>query len=243
MRRIVLMFIANLFRLPYMLFELFRLSSKKRKYPKELRYACVHRFVRWANKGGRVTVAADGLEKLPEQDGFIMYPNHQGMFDVLTLLQALERPISPVSKIEVQHVALLDRVFMLLDTEFMDRGDVRQSLGVITTVANRAKRGDNFVIFPEGTRSRNGNEMLPFKAGAFKAATLSHAPIVPVALIDCFIPFDRKTLKKVTVQAHILDPIYYEEYHDLNTREIADLVQKRIAEKIAECTSSEETAR
>ena len=232
MRRIVLMFLANLFRLPYMLFQLFRFSSEKRDYTKEKKYAFVHRVVKWANRGGRVTVEADGSENLPEKDGFIMYPNHQGMFDVLTLLQVLERPISPIAKIETKDVALLGRVLRLLNAEFMDRSDIRQSLGVITSVANRAKSGDNFVIFPEGTRSRKGNEMLPFKPGAFKAATLSHAPIVPVALIDCFIPFDRKSTKKVTVQAHILPPIYYEEYKGMHTTEIAELVQNKIKEEI-----------
>ena len=237
MRRIVLMFLANLFRLPDMLFKVFRLSRRRDIYSKEECYAALHRMVRWANRGGRVTVKADGLDKLPADDGFIMYPNHQGMFDVLTLLEALDRPFSPIAKIETEHVPLLRPVLLMLDTEFMDRSDVRQSLGVITSVANRARRGENFVIFAEGTRSKKENEMLPFKPGAFKAATLSHAPIVPVAFIDCFIPFDRKHIKKVTVQAHILDPIPYDEYHDMNTREIAELVQARIAAKIAEVTA------
>ena len=165
-----------------------------------------------------------------------MYPNHQGMYDTLTLIEALDRPFSPIAKIETEHVPLLRPVLLMLDTEFMDRADVRQSLGVITSVANRARKGENFVIFAEGTRSRKANEMLPFKPGAFKAATLSHAPIVPVALVDCFIPFDRKTLKKVTVQAHILDPICYDEYKDMNTQQIAALVHDRIEAKIKECT-------
>jgi 1-acyl-sn-glycerol-3-phosphate acyltransferase len=237
MRRIVLMFLANLFRLPYMLFKVFRMSRRRDIYSKEECYAALHRMVRWANRGGRVTVKADGLDKLPADDGFIMYPNHQGMFDVLTLLEALDRPFSPIAKIETEHVPLLRPVLLMLDTEFMDRSDVRQSLGVITSVANRARRGENFVIFAEGTRSKKENEMLPFKPGAFKAATLSHAPIVPVAFIDCFIPFDRKHIKKVTVRAHILDPIPYDEYSGMNTREIAELVQTRIAAKIAEVTA------
>lgn len=237
MRRIVLMFLANLFRLPYMLIKVYRMARHRDIYSKEERYAALHRMVHWANWGGRVTVKADGLDKLPAKDGFIMYPNHQGMYDTLTLIEALDRPFSPIAKIETEHIPLLRPVLLMLDTEFMDRADVRQSLGVITSVANRARKGENFVIFPEGTRSKKENEMLPFKPGAFKAATLSHAPIVPVAFVDCFIPFDRKTLKKVTVQAHVLDPIPYEEYSGMNTREIADLVQERIAAKIAECTS------
>ena len=237
MRRIVLMFLANLFRLPYMLFKVYRMSRHRDIYSKEDCYAALHRMVRWANWGGRVTVKADGLDKLPAEDGFIMYPNHQGMYDTLTLIEALDRPFSPIAKIETEHVPLLRPVLLMLDTEFMDRADVRQSLGVITSVANRARKGENFVIFPEGTRSKKENEMLPFKPGAFQAATLSHAPIVPVAFVDCFIPFDRKTLKKVTVQAHILDPIPYEEYKDMNTQQIASLVHGRIEAKIAEVTS------
>lgn len=239
MRRIVLMFVTNFFRLPYMLFMLFHMNNHREKYNKETRFKYLHRFVRWCNRGGNVKVDVHGAENIPKETGFIMYPNHQGLYDTLTMLQTLELPFSPVAKVETKKVFLLHTVLDNLDAEYMDRSNIRQSLGIITDMAERAKKGGNFVIYPEGTRSRQGNNMLPFKAGAFKAATLSHVPIIPVALIDCFIPFDRPSLKKVTVQAHFLEPIPYEEYKDMNTREISEMVQERIRLKITEATGVE----
>ena len=53
-----------------------------------------------------------------------------------------------------------------------------------------------------------------FKGGSFKAATKSKCPIVPVALIDSFKPFDCNNIKKCTVQIHYLPAIYYDEYKD-----------------------------
>lgn len=234
MRRIILMFLANLFRLPYMLFMVFHANSHREKYNKSERYAILHRIVRWANWGGRVNVKAFGLDNLPKQPGYIMYPNHQGLYDTLTMLEAIDTPFSPIAKIETKSVFLLHNVIDMLDGEYIDRSDIRQSLGVINSMSARAKKGESFVIFAEGTRSKKGNEMNEFKPGAFKAALLSHAPIVPVALVDCFIPFDHPSLRKVTVQAHFLEPIYYDEYKDMKTPEISSMVQERIRQKIAE---------
>ena len=70
------------------------------------------------------------------------------------------------------------------------------------------------------------------KGGSFKSATKAQCPIVPVALIDSFKPFDTNTIKPVTVQVHFMEPLLYEEYKDMKTTEIAALVQKRIQEKI-----------
>lgn len=50
-----------------------------------------------------------------------------------------------------------------------------------------------------------------FKGGSFKAATKARCPIVPVALIDSFKPFDTNTISQVTVQVHFMEPLYYEE--------------------------------
>ena len=98
------------------------------------------------------------------------------------------------------------------------------------------KNGRNYLIFAEGTRSRNGNEVQEFKGGSFKAATRAKCPIVPVALIDSFKPFDTNTISQVTVQVHFLEPILYEEYQNMKTTEIAEIVKKRIEKVIHECT-------
>ncbi len=96
----------------------------------------------------------------------------------------------------------------------------------------KLKKGRNYLIFPEGTRSKNGNKIGTFKGGSFKAATKAKCPIVPVALINSFVPFDRNTIRPVTVQVHFLKPLEYEDYKEMKTTEIAALVEKQIQETI-----------
>ena len=114
----------------------------------------------------------------------------------------------------------------------LDRDDVRQALQIIINVANEVKSGRNYLIFAEGTRSKNGNHIGEFKGGSFKSATKAKCPIIPVALIDSFKPFDTKSLKQVTVQVHFLEPLYYEDYKEMKTVEIANLVHDRIQNTI-----------
>ena len=90
------------------------------------------------------------------------------------------------------------------------------------------------MIFPEGTRSKNGNHPGPFKGGSFKTATKTKCPIVPVALIDSFKAFDIGSTERITVQVHILPPMYYEEYKDMHTTELAEEVKRRIEKVIEE---------
>ena len=116
----------------------------------------------------------------------------------------------------------------------IDREDVRQAMQVIIDVTNEVKSGRNYLIFAEGTRSKEGNKPGTFKGGSFKSATKAKCPIIPVALIDAFKPFDTNSIKPVTVQVHFLKPMYYEEYKDMKTTEIAAEVKKRIEQTIEE---------
>jgi 1-acyl-sn-glycerol-3-phosphate acyltransferase len=116
----------------------------------------------------------------------------------------------------------------------MDREDVRQSMQVIMDVTRRVKEGQNFLIFAEGTRSKNQNQLLEFKGGSFKCATKSRCPIVPVALLDTYKVMDTNSIKPVTVQVHFLPPLYYEEYQNMKTTEIAQVVHDRIEQTIKE---------
>ena len=233
MRRIVFILIRSFFNLPIWLWQLHKLRNIE-KYDRFERYAWLHKLAPVANRRGRVTIECHGIENLPKETGYIMFPNHQGLFDALAFLETHERPFVTVMKKEVKDIFLLRDIICLLQAEIIDREDVRQSMTVIKNMTNRVKGGENFVIFAEGTRSKNGNIVGEFKGGSFKSAMNARCPIVPVALIDSYKAFDTKSIKKVTVQIHYMKPLYYEDYQGMKSTEIAELVQTRIQEKINE---------
>lgn len=234
MKRIILMVLRNILFVPWWWFQLMWYAREKDTHTPQQRSALLKKIVRGANKGGRVTIKATGQENIPKENGFILYPNHQGMYDVLALIDSCDKPISVVMKQEVKDVVLLKQVRRIMGAKAMDRGDIKQSLKIITEVTKEVSEGKNFVIFAEGTRSKLGNKLLDFKGGSFKAATRAKCPIVPVALIDSFVPFDSHSIRPVTVQVHYLAPILFEEYQGMKTVEIAAMVKERIEQAIAD---------
>lgn len=233
MKRIILMCIRSSLFLPFYFFRIFQLCNIT-KYDKETRYAFLHKVTPPVNRRGRVKIDCYGLENLPEKNGYIMFPNHQGLFDALAFLETHKRPFVTVMKKEVKNTFLLKQVIQMLQAEVIDREDIRQSMQVIMNMTRRVKEGDNFLIFAEGTRSRNGNNLLEFKGGSFKSAMNAKCPIVPVALIDSFKAFDTNSIKKITVQIHYLKPLYYEDYKGLKSTELAELVASKIQDTIRE---------
>ena len=234
MKRIIMMVFRNLFLVPYMWIRLCYHASHVDKYKEEQHYELLKYITHRANKGGNVTIDAYGVENIPDENGFMFFPNHQGLYDVLAILDVCPKPFSVVAKKEIANIQFLKQVFACMKAYMIDRDDIKQSLQVIINVTNEVKKGRNYLIFPEGTRSKNRNELLEFKGGSFKAATKAKCPIVPVALIDSFKPFDTNTTSQVTVQVHFLKPLYYEDYKDMNTKEIAALVRERIQNTIRE---------
>ncbi len=234
MRRIILMVLYNLPFVPYWWWQLCHFAKHTDDIPDPEKYALLKKIVLHANKGGRVKIDVHGKEHIPTDQSFVFFPNHQGLFDVLAILEACDVPFSVVAKKEVKDVPFLKQVFAIMKAKIMDREDVRQSLQVILDVTQEVKNGRNYLIFPEGTRSRRGNQVGDFKGGSFKCAVKAKAPIVPVALLNAFEPFDRNSIAPVTVQVHFLEPIPYEVYQSMKTTEIAEIVKTRIEETIAE---------
>lgn len=234
MKRILLMVFRNLWFVPWAWCKLCYRASHTDKYTEEEQYS----FIRWvdlhANKGGNVTIDVHGSANLPSEDGFMFFPNHQGLFDVLAIIRACPVPFSVVAKKEVGEIPFLKQVFACMKAFIIDREDLKQSMQVIVNVIREVKAGRNYLIFPEGTRSKNGNHPGPFKGGSFKTATKTKCPIVPVALIDSFKAFDTGSTERITVQVHILPPMYYEEYKDMHTTELAEEVKRRIEKVIEE---------
>ena len=239
MNRIVTMVLKNLPIVPGAWQKLCRYAKHPEKYSEEEMYRHIQYILKRAVRGGNIDLQVSGTENIPKEGGFMLYANHQGMFDVLAVAATCDTPVGAVLKKELYDIPFLHQVAICTKSFPMDREDVRQSLTVIQSVIREVKAGRNYLIFPEGTRSRNGNQMGQFHSGSFRCATKSKCPIVPVALVDSFKVLDQKGSKPVTVQIHYLKPICWEEYKDLKTTELAALVKERIAQTIEAHTRTE----
>lgn len=235
MKRIILMVLRLFYLAPGWYWKICK-YGKSDKYTELEKFNIIHDMMYKINRAGRVNIDAHGIENLPGEGGYIMFPNHQGLFDTLSLFETHEKPFTFVIKKEMGKVFFVKDIIRLLKAQMMDREDVRQSMKVISQMSKEVSEGRRYVIFPEGTRSKEGNKLLDFKPGSFKSATKAKCPIVPVALIDSYKAFDTNSIAKVTVQIHYLKPMYYDEYKDMNTSEIANEVKNRIEQCIASNT-------
>ena len=228
MKRILMMVLKNIIFVPFGWIKLCWYASHVDKYTEQQHFKLLKYIDHRANWGGNIQIESHGVENIPKESGFIYYPNHQGMYDVLAILEVSPVPFGVVAKKEVANIPFLKQVFACTKSFVLDRSDVKQGLQVILNVAQEVKNGRNYLIFAEGTRSKMGNKLLEFKGGSFKAATKSKCPIIPVALLDAYKAFDTGSVKKLVVQVHFLPPMYYEEYKNMKTVEIAAEVKRRI---------------
>lgn len=231
MKRIIMMVIRLFYIVPYWFLKISSMGKRPEISEKE-RYEFLHKLIKKVNRAGRVTIETTGVENLPEKDGYVLFPNHQGMFDVLAVLESSPRPFTVVLKQELKNIVLIKQLIRFLNALTLDRKNPRDAIRVINQMSEEVAAGRNYLIFAEGTRSKEGNQPGEFKGGSFKSAIQAKSPIVPVVLIDAFKPFDMGTVKKEKVQVHFIKPLYYEEYKGMQSRKIAEVVKLRIEETI-----------
>ncbi|MCI9094182.1 MAG: 1-acyl-sn-glycerol-3-phosphate acyltransferase [Coprobacillus sp.] len=228
MKRIIFLVIRLIYRIPGWLWKIRYYNKHLDTTSFEERFHYAQNFICKINQKSRVKIHCYGIENLPEEQGYLIAPNHQGLFDALILFETHQKPFKAIVKKELMDVFVLKNVLKMIEFFAMDRSNLRASVKIIRQVTKEMKAGRNFVIFPEGTRCRKQNQMLEFKGGTFKTVMDAQKPIVPVALIDCYKVFDNNTIAPVDTQIHYLKPLYYDEYKDMNSTEVAQLVQEKI---------------
>ena len=148
-------------------------------------YRITDRWVPWwmgtILKIGGVRVEVEGAENLPEGPA-VFVCNHQSMIDIPVLLTALGRPRALMAKAVLGKVPLLRGWMRLFDCIFVQRDDPKAARHSYEEGVRLVKNGRDLIIFPEGTRSKDG-ELLDFKAGSFRIASVNGVPLVPL-LID-----------------------------------------------------------
>lgn len=203
-------------------------SRHPEKYSESEMYELDRLAIRRMMRPGHITTERYGMGNLPSEGGYIMCPNHQGKYDALGIMYTHDKPCSVVMDIEKSNSILVRQFINLVRGKRIDRKDARQSIKIIREMADEAKAGRKFIIFPEGGYSHNGNKTTSFKAGAFKSAVWAKVPIVPVVLIDSYKVFELHTLKPIKTFVYYLKPLYYNDYKNMTTVEIARFVQDKI---------------
>lgn len=128
------------------------------------------------------TVTVIGEENVPKDTSVLYVGNHRSFFDILLTYIRVPRLTGYVAKVEMLRYPLLLHWMKNLHCVFLDRKDLKKGLKTILECIEKAKSGISICIFPEGTRSREKDTMLPFKDGSFKIAEKAKVPIIPITL-------------------------------------------------------------
>ena len=130
---------------------------------------------------GRVEMSVKGLSNIDPSAPYIYMPNHQSNFDIPVLLGHLTVQFRWLAKVELFKIPIFGRAMRKAGYISIDRNNRESAIKSLNVAANKIKSGVSVLIFPEGTRSRDG-KIQPFKKGGFVMAIESGVPIVPVVI-------------------------------------------------------------
>lgn len=175
-----------------------------------------------------------GLEKLPTDRRFLLVCNHRSLFDPLILVKALKDfNLAFVGKPEALGIPVVGRVGYGAGCLPINRENDREALKTVLTAADYLKKDFcSMAIFPEGTRNRTEDILLPFHAGSFKIAQKAGTPVVVAALHNTGSIGENMFRRVTDVELHILAVIPAEQVKAEKTRALAETARKLIEDNL-----------
>ncbi len=173
-----------------------------------------------------------GEENVPQDEAVLYICNHRSFFDTVITYARCPRLTGYISKESMKKVPIFNIWMERLYCLFLNRDDVRQGLQVILTAIDQVKNGISMCIFPEGTRNKVSDEMLPFKEGSFKIAQKAKCPIVPMAItnssaiLEDHFPF----IKSTHVILEYGKPIYLDQLNKEDQKRLGSYCQSIVNE-------------
>jgi len=161
----------------------------------------------------RIKVKVHGLANIDPSRSYVYMSNHQSNFDIPVLLACLPVQFRWLAKAELFKIPLFGRAMRGAGYVKIDRFNRDAAFESINKAARKMKNGVSVMIFPEGTRSRDGN-IRPFKKGGFIMAVDAAVPIVPVIVLGTWTIMDKSSLRINTgeVSLNIETPIATTDY-------------------------------
>ncbi|MDF2531295.1 MAG: 1-acyl-sn-glycerol-3-phosphate acyltransferase [Clostridia bacterium] len=174
-----------------------------------------------------------GEENIPADISVLFVSNHQSNFDIALFMSHIDKPKGYIAKIEMKKIPVLRTWMEYMHCVFMERGTPRKAAEAISEGIKILKRGYSMVLFPEGTRSK-GDHMNEFKAGAFKLATKSGVPIVPVTIKGSYklMEQNKSKIKPAEVEIYIHPMVPIENLTREEQVELPDVIKAIIQSKL-----------
>ena len=224
-----------------------KIAKKIKKYNDEERYSMQWRNDYILNRGKKflkflnVELEIIGYDNIPKSTSLFI-ANHFSSVDPTILVVAMKNPgqatddINPMSvflaKKELEKSKRFSGYMDILNTFYLDRENPRQTLQILNDIASHAKENrKHIVIFPEGTRSKDGR-IQEFKNGAFRIAKKAFIPIIPITINNSFSAANLDREKKLKVQIIFHNPIKPLSIISMSHSDIAKKVKTIIEEKI-----------
>ncbi|HRS68236.1 MAG TPA: lysophospholipid acyltransferase family protein [Paludibacteraceae bacterium] len=149
-----------------------------------------------------------GEENYDPNESYIFVANHQSILDIFLIYGWLDSRFKWIMKKEIRHIPLVGTACDAAGHIFIDRSNAIKAKHSIEKAEERLRNGSSVVIFPEGSRTRNG-EVGKFKRGAFSIAADLHLPVVPITIRGAFeaLPTRSLYIKPGTIEMIIHKPI------------------------------------
>ncbi len=175
-----------------------------------------------------IKVNVYGAENIDPLKGKIYISNHASYMDIFIQLAKLPDNVRMIYKKEINRVPILGWAMYCAGFVSLDRNKIREAMKSLDKAAQRVKKGLSVVIYPEGTRTKDG-KIGEFKRGMFFLADKAQSDIIPVSLQGTYeiMPLGSSRVKPGVVNMIIGKPIQYRKDKEL-LGEIRDIVIKNV---------------
>ena len=158
---------------------------------------------------GGVKVVVDGLEKLDPSKRYVFISNHQSALDIPVIIAGLNHYVSFIAKKELFIIPFFVWGISALVHIRIDRSNPRKARSSLDKAVMRLKKlNTSLILFPEGTRSTDG-QLGEFKQGSFALALMAGVQVVPLTIKDAMLRLPKKSwrINPGTIYLQIGDPI------------------------------------
>lgn len=192
------------------------------------KYTCLWSYiVLTINPFWRIRVT--GREKINPKEVYVMVSNHQSGADIIVLF-LLWAHFKWVAKKSLFLYPFIGWNMWLNRYISLERGKGSSMRKMMADAARTIKEGNSVMIFPEGTRSKDGR-LQPFKTGAFHLALENRVPILPITITGTSKAIRKGGFlinKNFHIQARIHDPIPFEAIKGKDSKEVTAIVHEKI---------------